>query len=522
MNSGILSIISLKDLRFWLKLTTTGLFGLTALYLGKIWHSYRFFKNLGIKTPPWQFFYGNYLQLTKNKNYSEVLKEWTRVYGKTYGYYQGHYPILVTSDLEFIQEVFVKQSTNFAGRKRIFGTRDDNSPDHMLFTSSRSTWKIMRTLINPTFSSAKLRDLGPLLIKCTDRLNKILDNEQEKELEIGEFFKRFTMDSIWNCAFGVDTDIQNEPENEYNIRSEAIFCFIGNPNPMNFITIYIPEFQNFFLNCFFVSEWLFSRFIDFSRFNPLIWFMNHLFHLIELRKSEKIKKKDYLQILIDAASENGNEKVIDDYTKSRFEKKLSLTGIKLNLTGFLLAGYETTSTALTYASFVLIKYPDEQAKLYDMIKSKFETEHEINSDSVQDIDYLDMFIKEVLRMYPIANPAVDRRCTRATQVKGLKIPEGLVVSVDVLNLHFDADLWGPVDPNEFYPLRHEVKRNPLAYMAFGNGPRYCLGMKFALIEIKIALCKLLFNFELLPTKDFNGQLELIEIIVRRPKSVNVI
>lgn len=87
-----------------------------------------------------------------------------------------------------------------------------------------------------------------------------------------------------------------------------------------------------------------------------------------------------------------------------------------------------------------------------------------------------------------------------------------------MSLHFDQDLWGPVDPNIFYPLRHEVKRNPLAFMAFGNGPRYCIGMKFALIEIKAVLCKLLLSYEFLPTNDFQGDIELVEVLVRRPKN----
>ena len=123
----------------------------------------------------------------------------------------------------------------------------------------------------------------------------------------------------------------------------------------------------------------------------------------------------------------------------------------------------------------------------------------------------------IICFYIFVNRAVDRRCTKATVVKEIDIPENLVVSVDVMSLHFDADLWGPVDPNLFYPSRHEVKRNPLAFMAFGNGPRYCIGMKFALMEIKITLCKLLLNYEFLPPTDFQEDIELIEVIVRRPK-----
>lgn len=104
----------------------------------------------------------------------------------------------------------------------------------------------------------------------------------------------------------------------------------------------------------------------------------------------------------------------------------------------------------------------------------------------------------------------------------MDIPEGLVIAVDVLSLHEDEDLWGPVDPKVFYPARHTVKRNPLAFWSFGNGPRNCIGIKFAFLELKVALSKMLFNFEILPFDNMNEELELFEAFVRRPKhDVNV-
>ena len=57
------------------------------------------------------------------------------------------------------------------------------------------------------------------------------------------------------------------------------------------------------------------------------------------------------------------------------------------------------------------------------------------------------------------------------------MPVGLVVTVDVLSLHYDQQYWGDVDTNEFYPLRFqdESKISPCAYFGFGIGPRVCLG-----------------------------------------------
>jgi cytochrome P450 len=66
----------------------------------------------------------------------------------------------------------------------------------------------------------------------------------------------------------------------------------------------------------------------------------------------------------------------------------------------------------------------------------------------------------------------------------MDIPLDLEIAVDVMSIHFDPELYGPQDPNEFHPERFapECKRNPLAFLSFGVGPRNCIG-KFNLFKI---------------------------------------
>ncbi len=100
------------------------------------------------------------------------------------------------------------------------------------------------------------------------------------------------------------------------------------------------------------------------------------------------------------------------------------------------------------------------------------------------------------------------------------MPEDLIVAVDVLTLHNDKEIWGPVDPAVFYPKRFspEFKRNQLAFMGFGQGPRNCIGMKFALQELKLALVKLLTNYEIAAGPSTPKELEFTEGVVRVPKN----
>ena len=68
-----------------------------------------------------------------------------------------------------------------------------------------------------------------------------------------------------------------------------------------------------------------------------------------------------------------------------------------------------------------------------------------------------------------------RRCVKDTEVKGIEMTRDLIVRIDHMAIHFDPDLWGPIDPNVFDPSRHNQKRDPHSFLAFGCGPRICLG-----------------------------------------------
>ena len=119
---------------------------------------------------------------------------------------------------------------------------------------------------------------------------------------------------------------------------------------------------------------------------------------------------------------------------------------------------------------------------------------------VMDIPYMDQFINEVLRFYP---PAIrnDRKVTDDVTLvleDGRKIilKKGMVVTVPTYVIHH-LDEYYP-EPEKFDPDRwsaeNKNKMNPYAYLPFGMGPRNCIGMRFALEELKISLCTLVHTF----------------------------
>jgi cytochrome P450 len=96
---------------------------------------------------------------------------------------------------------------------------------------------------------------------------------------------------------------------------------------------------------------------------------------------------------------------------------------------------------------------------------------------------------------------------------------GSIIQSDSYSIHHNIDLWGPEDPYEFIPERHMTKRHPVAYMPFGVGPRNCVGMRFALMELKIALANILHRYTILPGDKLEQGMKRQETVTLSPEAV---
>ena len=96
-----------------------------------------------------------------------------------------------------------------------------------------------------------------------------------------------------------------------------------------------------------------------------------------------------------------------------------------------------------------------------------------------------------------------------------------IIQMDMYSLHFSPELWGPVDPNVFFPDRHRNKRHRLANVSFGCGPKNCVGQRFALFIIKSTLVRLLRHFIVLPGLDIDLLLNIQERSVITPREVRI-
>ncbi|CAF0893443.1 unnamed protein product [Rotaria sp. Silwood1] len=214
----------------------------------------------------------------------------------------------------------------------------------------------------------------------------------------------------------------------------------------------------------------------------------------------------YKQLTMDViCNPSKNNSEMDDNDSDVMSKKLQYEEVISNVFLFMIAGYKTTSTALTYCTYILATHSTIQEKLRAEIDEQ-QDKYGSDYDRVHNMIYLDLFIREVLRMFPIAPKAVSRECNETTTVCGYVIEKGSAIQPDVLSLHYDPDLWGSDDPNLFVPERHLTRRHPMAYMPFGQGPCNCVGMRFAPMELKLSLTRLLHQYIILPEKQIQSSI----------------
>ena len=160
---------------------------------------FRYFSLRSVPSPPIRsIVFGHLSELWSVPLLSHQLRTWTRQYGSIYGIFEGIRPLYVISDIKLIEEVFVKQFARFHRRRTTLTMRLLGKENFNVFTSNNAhQWKKQRTILNPTFSGAKLRRILPTIETCVElflqRLNFATDQSQ---INIYEIYKRLTMDVI--------------------------------------------------------------------------------------------------------------------------------------------------------------------------------------------------------------------------------------------------------------------------------------------------------------------------------------
>ncbi|CAN6362573.1 unnamed protein product [Urochloa humidicola] len=162
------------------------------------------------------------------------------------------------------------------------------------------------------------------------------------------------------------------------------------------------------------------------------------------------------------------------------------------------AGSETSSTTLTWCMTELVRWPAVMAKAQAEVREAFKGKSTITEGDLEGLTYIKLVIKEALRLHTPTPLLLPRKCREACQVMGYDVPKGTAVFVNMWAISRDPKYWD--DPEEFKPERFEnsnldYKGTNYEFLPFGAGRRICPGIKLGVVNIELALTRLLYHFD---------------------------
>ena len=444
-------------------------------------------------------------------------------YGPVYGMYMLLTPQLVVGDPEMLKDILVRDWHVFADRTK--GRKSgDEVTDNFLTALSGNEWKRMRSVTSPTFTSGKMKSMFPVMEDCCKLMENNIRNRIRKqegsgiyELDMRHLAGCYSMDVIAKCCFATDTNSFNDPDQVFVTYARKFFD--------------VSKTRLFFAVLLFLMPLWFRKLVGFkgTQKESTEFFINVSKTILEQRRRDCHSNhqlngaNDYLQLLIEASkdhkngnSKTGTEETVHDHeshhgyeddngkvnhTLATNELKRPLTDIEIIASSvlFLAVGYDTTGSLITMATYLLTCNQEPQSKLYEELKRAHdENGGKFNYETISGLKYLDAVISETLRLLPPAALAERRNTEDYTFKKnGIFIPEGGSIILPIWTLHHDPNYWPEpekFDPERFMPENRD-KIVPYSYLPFGAGPRNCVGMRFALLEAKLAIANLILNFK---------------------------
>lgn len=395
---------------------------------------------------------GNLLDLRTDR--LAFLLGMSRRCGNIGAFYAGSRPVILLNDPHLIGVVLLDQAQYFE--------KTDNVRNYLglvvgngLLTSLNSFHARQRRLMAPAFQHRRIASYADIITAYAERTVSLWTNG--REIDVSHEMMRLTLSVVARALF--DTDLEKEAD-EIGAALTAAMRYAVN----EFTTlVHLP------------SSWptpANRRFREArSHLDSIVY------NLIQKRRSSGESRGDLLSALLQAHDEDDGTFMTDRQVR---DEAMSI----------LMAGHETTATALSWTWFLLAQHPE----VYQRLRHEVQGALRGRSPTYADLPYLPYTLqvfKEAMRIYPPVW-AISRQASRPVTIGHYSLPPGSVVTISPYVLHRRPDYFP--SPERFQPERfapEAEKRIPRhAYLPFADGPRVCIGSHFAIMEGHLVLATL--------------------------------
>ncbi|XP_067941636.1 cytochrome P450 3A16-like [Watersipora subatra] len=420
--------------------------------------------------------------------------------GRIAGQFLGRVPILNSSDAEFIRDITIKNLSKFTNRRDFFEHEHSKFIRLQIFALQGDHWKHVRSLLAPSFTSGRLKQMYPTINTCAEKFVEHIGKADSAPIIIKDYSSGYTMDVIASTAFGMDVDAQSTLNHPF---VQHAGTFFGIPRKTTFFTkltkiatllavLLLPKFlQKRAQLSSFASE-------------SIEYFHNIVKQVLDSELNAVEKGNNFIAICADKLVDLKDEETpprVNHLGLEWSQRGLTSDEVAANAISFFGAGYETTGTALQFFFYSMALYPEIQEKLYAAI-TEVAVDGHMSYEDLHKLEYLDWCLHESLRMFP---PILrfDRVANEDCEINGKYIPKGLDVTCLVYAIHHDPEYWE--EPEVFRPERfaeeNKTELQQHAFLPFGAGARNCVAMRLALLEVKVAIVHVLAAFCMERTSD---------------------
>ncbi|KAL5236030.1 hypothetical protein ACI65C_003440 [Semiaphis heraclei] len=413
---------------------------------------------------------------------------------KLFGFYQMREPMLLVCDPELIQTILIKDFSYFTDHGFVLDPSTTVLGNSLFFTNGQR-WRTMRQKLSPGFTSGKLKDTYWTINECSNKMVSDIVKKLEKtnQLEVKTMTDAFTTDVIGTCAFGLELDTINNDNSEFRQYSKSLFQRTMRQIIVQAITMICP---------FVINRFKIQMFPE----NAINFFHKVFTDVINYREKHNIIRNDLTQTLLKARK----ELVLNE--NSTFEDKYTDDDIIGNAILLFVAGAETISSMVSFCLYELALNKEIQDKLRaEILSMKAKHDGKFNNEFLMDLHYTNMVLEETGRKYTIS-PMILRVATQTYTLpdESFVIEKGQKLIIPTFSIHRDPKYYP--DPLKFDPERFSMEQKSQRpngiYLPFGDGPRICIGKRFAESEMKLVLSNVLSKFEVLPCEQTEIPLDI--------------
>ncbi|KAK4187692.1 cytochrome P450 monooxygenase [Podospora australis] len=355
---------------------------------------------------------------------------------------------------------------------------------HNILGADREDHARFRRILSHGFSAKAMQDQQPFIAAYIDllirRLKEMTQNKKSPAVaNLGAWFNFTTFDVIGDLAFGSPFGCLEK--SDYHPWVTAILGGVKEFGTIQAIKWHSP----FLLNT--IKALFPQNYVGKNTDQQSAYAHNKIVKRLESSTS----RPDFLHAMVTAKSEDG--------------RALTTEELVTNARILILAGSETTATALTATAYYLATHPRVHAELSREVRTAFSSEEQIDFFSVNKLKYMLAVLDESMRMFPPVPASLPRVTARGGDVVcGYPIAEGAKLDIFMWPMNhssrnfsepdkFIPERW--LDVDEFDGVRFDKSRHH-AVQAFSVGPRNCIGKNLAYVEMRLILARLIWNFDL--------------------------